>query len=116
MLEAVELDEARHPVLFRNARRVGEEVTNRDRRPLGWQRVEISRDRILEPDPTLLDQLHDAGGGELLRDRSEPEQRLRGYWRSELDVGEPIARGLHDGAAPGHGDGDPGNSGSEAIS
>ena len=60
-------------------------------------------------DLSVLDQQHHRGGGELLADRSGLEDRFGAHGDVVLDVGEPVALGLTDGALADDGHRDAGN-------
>jgi hypothetical protein len=90
-----------------HARGVRQEVAQRDlmsvRRIVG----QVIRHRIVGRELAAIRQPQDRGGGELLRDRADPEQRVLVRADREFEVGEAVGLRVRRLLAAHHGDRDP---------
>ncbi len=79
---------------------VAEELVQGDRGLVGRRGREEAGDGVLHPQPSLLLQLEDGGGGELLRHRGDVEERVGRERLAARLVGEAVALVDEDRAAP----------------
>ena len=76
--------------IFREARRVREQILDEDRLPGGGSVGEVLGDAVVERDFAFFDEHHDGGGDELLADGAGLKEGLRLDGDIELDVGEAV--------------------------
>ena len=79
---------------------MGEQLPNRDRSPRRRRLIEVFADSIVEAEPLFLDEQHDSAGNELLADRADLVNRLRGRGNLSFAISHAISGGFNDGAVP----------------
>ena len=71
-----------------------EDVAEGDRRPRRRRPVDILRERIVEPKLSVLYEQQDRVGRELLADRADLVNGLRGRGHAELEAGDTVPAAL----------------------